>query len=171
MNGQIIRGIEERQEVLHATDIPIRGFGSQKAMCRLAIGGVVSVAITRLFRMNCHCLIEKASDCGPPCDDCLAELELLAEGDVNIAGLTLEQRSWLARPCWRHHQTCVFPLCGRTGCPRHIALAADGNLYCVEHFQQVSGGIDFAQLVERRGSILAWSSRFLRWVFQPPKLP
>jgi hypothetical protein len=171
MNGQIIRGMEERDEVLQAIDIPRVGFGSYKAMRRLPVGGLVSITIQRLFRMSCSCLIREPSDCGPPCDGCLAELEASAEEDAAIACLTMEQRSWLARPCWRHHQTCAYPLCGRCGCPRHVASAVDGKVYCVEHFQQVSTAIDFAQLVERRGSILAWLNRFFRWLFKPPSLP
>lgn len=171
MDGQIIRGMEERDEVLQAIDIPRCGFGNYKAMRRLPIGGLVSITIQRLFRMNCSCLIQISSDCGPPCNDCLAEIEALAEEDAMIACLTVEQRSWLARPCWRHHQTCAYPLCGRSGCPRHIAMATDGNVYCVEHFQQVSGAIDFAELVERRGTPVAWLIRLVRWLFQPPSTP
>lgn len=171
MNGQIIRGLDERQEVLQAIDIPRCGFGSYKVMRRPPMGGLLSIVIQRLYRMNCNCLILEPSDCAPPCDDCLAELAALAEEDTAIASLSVDQQSWRARPCWRHHQTCAFPLCGRTGCPRHVAAADDGRVYCVEHFQQVSSEIDFAGLVERRGTILAWIARFFRWLFQPPSLP
>ncbi len=171
MNTPIIRGIEERSEVLQAVDIPVRGFGSQKAMRRLPIAGLVSINIQRFFEMPCGCLIQHPSDCGPPCGDCLAELAILAKSDPAIGCLSLEQRSWLTRPCCRHHQLCAFPLCGRSGCARHIALAADGNVYCVEHFAQVSIAMDFSQLVERRGTPIAWLIRFFRWLFQPPSLP
>jgi len=163
--------MEERAEVLPATEIPRCGFGSYKAMRRLSVGGLVSVTIQRLFRMNCSCLVDRADACGPPCESCLAEMEALAEEDAVLANMPLEQRAWLARPCWRHHQTCSYPLCGRSGCPRHMALAEDGRVYCVAHFQEISGTIDFAALVERRGLISAWFARFFRWVFQPPSLP
>jgi len=171
MPGQIVRGMEERAEVLPATEIPRCGFGSYKAMRRLPIGGLVSVTIQRLFRMSCGCLVDTPEACGPPCDDCLSEMEALAEEDPLLASMTLEQRAWLARPCWRHHQACSFPLCGRAGCSRHMAIAEDGRVYCVVHFQEVTSSIDFAALVERRGFASAWFVRFCRWLFQPPSVP
>lgn len=171
MNGQIIRGTEERSEVLHSVDIPRCGFGGYKLMRRLPIGGLVSITILRFFRMSCNCLIQEARECGPPCYDCLAELEVLVEEDATIACLTVEQRSWLARPCREHHQVCSYPLCGRAGCPRHVARAADGNVYCAAHYKEVSSAIDFSELVERRGAAMAWISRLVRWLFQPPSLP
>lgn len=171
MHGQIIRGMEERQEVLQAIDIPRCGFGSYKAMRRGPAGARVTRTIQRLFRLSCSCLIQDPSDLGPPCSDCLVEFEILAKEDAMVACLSVEDRSWLARPCRNHHQTCAYPLCGRPGCLRHVALAADGQVYCVQHFQQVSGAIEFAELVDRHGPVLAWFLRSLRRLFGPMSWP
>ena len=156
-----LRLIGQRTVVYPAWRIPELGFGSVEFTRRLGDGAVATEHIPRAFTLCCACHVSRWDECGGVCLGCreALEQEVLIGPFPQIGN---DQIEWMATACKLHFRLCSYPFCSVGGCPRHLAVASDGKLYCLTHHREVEAaattkaiGMRFGYLAARCQSIFA----------------